>query len=257
MVDGTGRRVGTPPARSRPLVEPCVPEERLLDTLVRESACLLAVASAGEALAVLSGVGLAGSEPPRPWTIRRLDDRLSLLVTGVGKANAAGAAAFAGLGDYAGVLSLGIAGAAPGARPPPIGSVVLCEACVLADDGLQTDEGFATQSEVGFPAVEELGERFPSHPAWVAALRPAADAVGVCATVSTCSGTDRGAGAIAARTGALCEDMESAAVALAAARLGRPFASLRVVSNRTGDRSRQGWDLGLAFSVLSRVAASL
>ena len=51
--------------------------------------------------------------------------------------------------------------------------------------------------------------------------------------------------------------MESAAVALAAARLGTPFAALRVISNRTGERSRQGWDMARAFSVLTDLAGSI
>jgi nucleoside phosphorylase len=62
---------------------------------------------------------------------------------------------------------------------------------------------------------------------------------------------------IGSRTGALVEDMESAAVGLAAHRLGLAFACVRVVSNRTGNRAEQGWDLGRAFAVLEAVAASL
>lgn len=230
---------------------------QLLNSVLGGRICLIAVASPREASAVLTGLGEANAEPPRPWSVRRVGARLAVLVTGVGQANGAGAVARADLPDCAGVLSLGIAGALPGPGSPPVGRVVLCESCVLADSGVQTTEAFTTQSSMGFPAVEGLGERFAAHPAWLAALRPAADEVGSCATVATCSGTDALAGTIAQRTGALCEDMESAAVGLAAARLGLAFASVRVISNRTGDRTRQGWDLPRAFSVLARVASAL
>jgi futalosine hydrolase len=231
--------------------------ERRLDAVLGGGTCLVVVATAREALAVLTGAGRPGDRPPGPWTARRLNDRIALLVTGVGQANGAGATVLADPGGFAGVLSMGIAGALPGPRQPEVGRVVLCDSCALADSGLQTAEGFTTQTGMGFPAVEGFGESFPSDPAWVAALRPLADAVGSCATVSTCSGTDALAEAIAARAGALCEDMESAAVALAAARLGTPFAALRVISNRTGERSRQGWDMARAFSVLADLAGSI
>jgi futalosine hydrolase len=111
--------------------------------------------------------------------------------------------------------------------------------------------------ELGFPALEGTGERVGTDAAWREALRPLADRVGSVATVSTCSGTDAAAAEIRRRTGSLCEDMESGAAGLVAHRLGVPFACVRAISNRTGNRAEQGWDLALAFSALERVAASL
>ncbi len=135
--------------------------------------------------------------------------------------------------------------------------MILADACRLADDGLALPDRFLTQADLGFPAVEHLGESFPTDPAWRRALSPLADRIGGVATVSTCSGADSHAAEIARRSnGALVEDMESAAVGLVAARLGVPFACLRVVSNLTGDRDRQRWNLDLAFSVLARLARS-
>lgn len=233
-----------------------MPAERVLDAVLGGGLCMVAVASAGEARTVLAGLGRPGVEPPRPWGVLPVTGRLSLLVTGVGQANGAGATGAMAPG-CAGVLSLGLAGALPGPDAPGVGRVVACGWCVLADSGVETPGGFVTQADLGFPAMEGCGERFACDPAWAAALGPVADAAGGCATVATCSGTDPRAEAIASRTGAVCEDMESAGVALAAARLGLPFACVRVISNRTGDRARQGWDLAGAFSVLARVAGSL
>lgn len=245
----------TPPRH--PHRSPAVAHSRLLDPVLTNGPCLLAVAAPREAEAVLTGLGRAGHALPTPWTTLEIDDRLHLVVTGVGKANAAGAVAKALTGRYSGVLSLGIAGSLPVARGLEVGQVVLAEACHLADEGLATADGFLTQSELGFPACEGLGECFPTDAVWRDALAPLATMVGPCATVSTCSGTDTRAIEIARRTGALCEDMESAAVALAAHRLGLPFACLRVISNHAGNRDRQAWNLDLGFSVLARLAGAL
>jgi futalosine hydrolase len=80
------------------------------------------------------------------------------------------------------------------------------------------------------------------------------------ATVSTCSGTDELARAVAARTRACVEAMEGAAIAHALARLPGPripFCEIRVVSNTTGDRSKQQWDIRGSLVKLSDVAAAL
>jgi nucleoside phosphorylase len=63
------------------------------------------------------------------------------------------------------------------------------------------------------------------------------------------------------RTGAIAECMEGAAVAHVGVRLGIATGELRVISNTTGDRSGQRWDLKGALSalekVIGRLAASL
>lgn len=46
-----------------------------------------------------------------------------------------------------------------------------------------------------------------------------------------------------ARTGALCENMEGAAVALACRQLSVPMLELRGISNRVEDRDTRQWDL--------------
>ncbi|MBL8760188.1 MAG: futalosine hydrolase, partial [Phycisphaerae bacterium] len=77
--------------------------------------------------------------------------------------------------------------------------------------------------------------------------------VGAIATVSVCSGTDELAAEIRSRTGAIAEGMEGAACGLVAARMGVRFAELRVVSNHTGRRDRQGWNLEGAFRRLGEL----
>ncbi|MBK7403387.1 MAG: futalosine hydrolase [Phycisphaerales bacterium] len=227
----------------------------MLDPVLAERPCLLAVASRMEAEAVLRGLGAGVGEGLTPWRAVRVDSRFEIVLTGVGKSNAAGAVASTLHEGYAGVLSLGLAGAFPGCGVGVRG-VVVGSASVLADEGAATPGGFRSQSSLGFPAVEGPGERFEADAAWRAALG-VLGSEGVCATVSTCSGTDALSREIAGRTGAACEDMESAAVGLVAHRLGRAFANVRVISNRTGDRERQGWDLPGAFGVLEALAGAL
>lgn len=232
--------------------------DHLLDPFLLERPCLLAVAAPREVEAVLGAVGARSVGVPAPWATAVCGSRLHVVRTGVGKANAAGAVARAlVMHDYAAVVSIGIAGALPHESPLVVGQSLLADPCILADEGLGTPAGFVSQSEMGFPTHEGLGERFGADAALVGVLSGVVDRIGPCATVSTCSGTDALARAVASRTGALAEDMESGAVGLVAARLAVPFAGLRVVSNRTGDRERQGWDLKTALSRLAALAASL
>jgi futalosine hydrolase len=78
--------------------------------------------------------------------------------------------------------------------------------------------------------------------------------MGPLATVATCSGTDEAARAVARRTDALAEAMEGAAVVHAARRLGVPAIELRAISNMTGDRAAQQWDLSRGLDALGEAA---
>ena len=64
---------------------------------------------------------------------------------------------------------------------------------------------------------------------------------------------DELAAEIRGRTGAIAEGMEGAACGLVAARTGVRFAELRVISNRTGRRDQQGWNLDGAFKRLGEI----
>ncbi|HBS28303.1 MAG TPA: hypothetical protein DEB06_02375, partial [Phycisphaerales bacterium] len=60
--------------------------------------------------------GRDDSTPQIEWRARELSERFEMVVTGVGKANAAGAVArVLDAGRHAGVINLGVAGALPGA----------------------------------------------------------------------------------------------------------------------------------------------
>lgn len=225
---------------------------------------LLVVAAPGEARAVAGALGSNLDPSEEAWRPTTLSDRFDLLLTGVGKANAAAGTARAfDHGRHAGVINLGVAGSLPGSGLR-LGDIVLGVPSVYADEGLLTPSGFTDVAQMGFPPDPggEGGRSCSVMPSELlrAALRPLAQCEGPIATVSTCSGTDAAAAAIRDRTGALAEAMEGAAVAFTLRRLagpGVPFIEVRAISNTTGDRSGQRWDLTGALARLSALVASL
>ncbi|MCA9286763.1 MAG: futalosine hydrolase [Phycisphaerales bacterium] len=177
-----------------------------------------------------------------------------VVVAGVGRTNAAAATTETILrhGPFRGVLSLGIAGALPGSALS-IGDAVVASACVYAEEGLAAPGGFQDMRGLRFPLGDFEGNAVPVSPELLARLSPPFCSAPI-ATVATCSGTDAAADEVARRTGAAAEAMEGAAVVHAARRLGVPGIELRIVSNTTGDRERQQWDLPLAFAALAEAA---
>ncbi len=226
---------------------------------------LLVVAARNEATALLWGL-TPGIEPPAEWEIFPVADDVDLVLSGVGKANAAGATALVlDPGVHGAVLNVGIGGTLERDAPAEqLGVVVGASESVFADEGVAGPDGFRTLAGFGFPPVPAMGDReagdgVAGDPVLLRALAGLGviDQTGVVATVSSCSGTDAGAVGVAARTGAIVEAMEGAAVGLTAMRLGTPFAEIRVVSNTTGDRDRQVWDMPGAMAGLERIGAIL
>lgn len=211
---------------------------------------LLIVAAPREARAVLDALEPTESVPD-PWKLLSRP-RWELVRSGVGKSSAAGATArWYDPDRHAGVLSLGLGGSLPSSALR-VGDVVLADPSRFADEGVRTPDGFLGLADLGF------GGDAPDSPPDAesrALLAQLADRVGPIATVSACSGTDADADAVAARTGAIAEAMEGAACGLSARRINPAarFAEVRVISNRTGDRQNQGWDLEGALARLTAV----
>ncbi len=173
-----------------------------------------------------------------------------IVVAGIGRTNAAAATTQAILerGPFLAAISLGIAGALPGSSLE-LGDLVVASESVYAEEGLETPEGFGDMQALGFPLGDFEGNRVPADPDLLARLTPLGR-VGAIATVATCSGCDRLAQEIVRRTGAIAEAMEGAAVLHAARRLGVPAIEVRSISNTTGDRARQRWEIAKAFGSL-------
>ena len=184
-----------------------------------------------------------------------------VVVAGIGRTNAAAATAEA-LADaraagapFAAVISTGIAGALPGSNLA-IGTVIVANACIYSEEGIALPEGQGDMRVLGFPLGDFEGNRVPVDGALLVAFRALGPACEI-ATVATCSGTDAAALSVRTRTGAMAEAMEGAAVVHAARRVGVPAIEIRSISNTTGDRATQRWDIAAAFAALQRVGDAL
>ncbi len=213
---------------------------------------LLAAAAPREAEAVLRAFG-AQAQSVDPWACVQLSDRFHLVQTGVGKANASGGVARAVDPDrHTGVISVGIAGALPmgGLK---IGDAICATSSVFSDEGVGTPSGFVPCSDLGFGYFEDGSMRIEHPKEVVDWLSPYCDHQSAIACVSWCSGEDGCAAGVVDRTGAHAEAMEGAACALVAQRLGLLTGELRVISNTTGNRDAQVWDLDGALDRLQKV----
>lgn len=219
---------------------------------------LLTVAAPAEATAVLDCAGTSASMPPA-WQTTDIGDDLHLVVTGVGKANAAAATATTLSGHrYGAVINLGICGSLPIVSPLGLGDSIAATRSIYADEGLQLPDGsFVGCSDMGFPLgpFDDWGVRADAD--LLDAFAGLASVTAPVATVSTCSGTDALARTVVARTWAVAEGMEGAAVGQVASRLGVPFIEIRVVSNTTGDRDQQAWAIGPALRRVGDLARAI
>ena len=184
---------------------------------------------------------------------------IEVAVSGVGRTNAAIATTQALIeqGSFDGVLSIGVAGSLPEVDPElKIGDVVVATESIYHEEGIHTPEGFGDMVELGFPLGSFEGNRIPADPG----LLEHFGSLGRCAPIATvagCSGSDESAREVRVRTGAVAEAMEGAAVLHAAGVFGVPALELRVISNTTGKRAEQVWNLSHALKVLSDLAPLL
>lgn len=220
---------------------------------------LILAATRREIAAVLAGLG--GDAPidascEGRWVRHDVGPRVSICCTGVGKVNAGAATAMVARPSDALVLSVGVCGSLPNSGLS-IGDVVAGERSCYADEGLIGEKGFESIEQMGFPLGPFARGGIAGDPDFLARCEAAGYRTGIIATVSTCSGTDDSASGVRARTGADAEAMEGAAVGHVCARLGLRFGELRSVSNNTGDRARQVWDLDKALGSLSRAISLL
>ena len=130
-----------------------------------------------------------------------------VVVAGIGRTNAAAATAEALTearatgAPFAAVISTGIAGALPGSNLA-LGTVIVADACVYAEEGIALPEGQGDMRVLGFPLGDFEGNRVPVDGALLVAFRALGPACAI-ATVATCSGTDAAALSVRTRTGAM------------------------------------------------------
>lgn len=151
------------------------------------------------------------------------------------------------------VVLFGVCGAYPsshlrtGLRELKVLEPCMVASEILADDGVMTPDGFLDLAHLKLGEVGPI----PCDPDLTGKISALLGCPLVtAATVSTGAGVDPLSQAYALRSGAQIETLEGAAVATVCRRFELPFAQLRVVSNRTGDRNRAGWDLDAAVATL-------
>ena len=171
---------------------------------------------------------------------------------GIGRTNAAATTTQAILedGPFDLVINAGVAGSLSGSGVE-ITQAVLASKCIYFEEGVITPSGFTDMDALGFSLGDFPGNCVPVDENAYSILRDQF-VCGPIATVATCSGSDDAAMEVVKRTGAIAEAMEGAAVVHAALRLGTGAIELRVISNTTGDRNKQQWQLEEALNALGK-----
>jgi futalosine hydrolase len=140
-------------------------------------------------------------------------------------------------------LMVGSAGALPGSGLS-VGDLVTAETEILAELGAIREAGVADAAPL---KLTDTKQEIAMDPSLAGRLTEAAAAVApvVCGKVLTVTGIPAGPDQAAARVrhfGAVAENMEGYALALAGERFGLPAAEVRGISNAAGDRDKRRWD---------------
>ena len=164
-------------------------------------------------------------------------DRVTVLRMGVGPVNAAHAVTLAITRSRpSAIVVCGIGGAYPESGLE-IGDVACADSECYGDLGATSPAGFLDMQAIGFPIVEGPP---PIYNVLPMQLFPSSRRVRF-VTMSSSTGTDVAARAIASRTGGAVENMEGAAVAHVAVLHDIPVGELRGISNMVTDRDTTAW----------------
>lgn len=212
-----------------------------------------------------------------------------LAVSGIGKVNAAHAVTrLIQECSPLVIMNIGIGGAYPSSGLKT-GDVAIAEKEIYADEGVRLNDGFHGMNLIGIPLLKKGSKNyfnaFPldkplirkavgaaqlitHHPASGGSVllgestraRTGADSSlitvkkGTFLTVSTCSGTKKRAVELEKRFGAICENMEGAAIAHICTLYGIPLIEMRGISNIVEDRDPSKWDISLAAENCQKAA---
>lgn len=130
-----------------------------------------------------------------------------------------------------------------------VGDLALADREIYGDLGAMTATGFIPLDLLDIPQdthwAPVVQQSYPLNPElliWAKNILP--DAVsGTFITVNCCSGTSDLSEMMQQRTGAICENMEGAAAAQVCAEFDIPILELRGISNPTGTRDPERWDI--------------
>ena len=178
-----------------------------------------------------------------------------LVTSGIGKVNAASSAT-AVIENYPvrAVINFGVGGAYPGTGLN-IGDVAIASKEIYGDEGVFTAAGIKGMKEIGIPLVRigktKYFNEFPLDPPSIPFPKDENNMnimikTGNFITVSAVSGSQKRAKDLGKRFGAVCENMEGAAIAQVCALYELPMIELRGISNMAGVRDKRKWNLKIA-----------
>jgi len=204
---------------------------------------------------VVTGTTKLGSKSIIAGTLA--DQQVLLCVGGMGKVNAAHAAALM-IAEFSPdtLLIFGVGGAYP-ASGAAVGDIVLAQVEIAGDEGVLTHDGFKDMEYIGIPLLKTATSViFTTYPASEPLLKQALHTLitssergrssvhsGPFVTLSTCTGTTGRARELEERYQGLCENMEGAAAAQVAGLHAIPWLEVRGISNIVEDRDTQKWDI--------------
>lgn len=181
------------------------------------------------------------------WEGRIKERKIALVITGVGKVNAAVATTLAiekWNPDY--LLLIGTGGAYPSSELKLLDlAMASCE--IYGDEGCYTSQGWQDTERLGRAMLSAKGKNYYN----CIPLSPPEEfskgkqvVAGPFITVSAITGTDERARELEELyPGIICENMEGAAVAHVATIYGLNLLEIRGISNIVGERKREEWRL--------------
>ncbi len=148
------------------------------------------------------------------------------------------------------LILFGCGGAYPGSNLC-LGDIALACSETFGDLGSQSTDGFIPLQKMGIPLQPEFTP--PAEQTfklsselldWAATILPQAKS-GPFVTVNCCSANEELSQQLRYRTGGICENMEGAAIAQLCELMNIPMLELRGISNPTGTRDSNQWNLKL------------
>ena len=217
----------------------------------------LIVSVAAECRTLAGELKMAARRGFQAYEGRIAGKNIVLVVSGMGKVNAAHAATLL-MERYSPliVMNIGIGGAYPSSGLA-VGDIAIAGKEIYGDEGVLLKDGFHGTELIGIP-LARMGRRkyfneFPLDRALAdravsaaSLLTPCSSRKGVFVTVSACTGTKKRAIDLERRYGAICENMEGAAIAHICMLHGTPFFEMRGISNIVGQRDLSRWNINLA-----------
>ncbi len=130
-----------------------------------------------------------------------------------------------------------------------VGDIALAKSETFGDLGVATANHFTPLDQLHLPQTPQLSPNIEQSIQlnadllkWALEILPDTRC-GPFVTVSCCSGCPELSTALEQRTGGICENMEGAAAAQVSASFNIPLLELRGISNPTGTRDPQQWDI--------------